>query len=196
MRQPPLKLAVLVSGNGSNLQSIIDHITQKKLNLATLAVVISNRKSAYALERAKIHNIPMHILLPSAFATPLDYDKALLKILNSYHVDLVVLAGYLKLCSSLFVKAYPKRILNIHPSLLPQFPGLHSIEKAHQSGLKKTGVTVHFVDEGMDTGDIILQESLDIQEGESLESLTNRIHSIEHKLYPRAIQKVIQEIMQ
>ncbi|MDD3374324.1 MAG: phosphoribosylglycinamide formyltransferase [Candidatus Omnitrophica bacterium] len=182
--------AVLVSGNGSNLQAIIDALGKKKIN-AKLNVVVSDNRNAFALKRALKAGIATVVVDPKAFKNRKEMDKAIIKELKSFGVDFVVLAGYMRILSPYFVKAYKKKILNIHPALLPLFKGAHAIKDAFDSGVKKTGVTVHFVDEKVDHGPIIAQESICIKKGESLKSLEARIHKVEHKLYPKVIQLFI-----
>ena len=177
-----LKLGVLVSGNGSNLQAILDACEEKKID-ATVEVVISNNPKAFALQRAQQQNIPTPVITNGP-----NFEKEILKILKQHNVELVCLAGFMKLLSPSFIKEYPQRIINIHPALLPAFPGLHAQKRALESGAKITGATVHFVDEGCDTGPIILQSEVAILENDTEESLRERILKEEHKIYPEAIQ--------
>lgn len=174
-------LAVLISGFGSNLQAIVDACADPDFP-AVVALVISSNASAYGLKRAEQHRIPSVVTADESPFIPL---------MARYDIDLLCLAGYMKILSPDFVRRFSGRILNIHPSLLPQFPGRKAIEKAWRASVKETGVTVHFVDEGIDTGPIVLQESIPIREGESLESLEARIHALEHRIYPQAIRQVI-----
>lgn len=182
-----LKLGLLVSGNGSNLQAIMDASEKGEID-AVVAVVISNRHKVYALERAKKHHIPSFVVPQGTLQ-----EKEIHKILEQYSVDLVCLAGFLKILSKDFVQKFPNQIINIHPALLPSFPGLHAIEQALKAGAKKTGVTLHFVDEGVDTGPILLQEEVSILKDDTVETLTARIHQVEHRLYPQAIQLIATE---
>jgi len=182
-----LTIAVLASGNGSNLQAIIDAIESESLQVK-IQCVISDRKSALALERAQKNNIPGHYLNPNEYSSREDHEKAIIKILDTTKIQLVVLAGYMRLLTPLFVKKYHGKIINIHPALLPSFPGAHGIEDTFKYGVKITGVTVHFVDEGIDTGPIIAQVPVEIRDTDTLESLEHRIHSQEHFLYPRVLQ--------
>ncbi|HHX22528.1 MAG TPA: phosphoribosylglycinamide formyltransferase [Thermoanaerobacterales bacterium] len=187
-----LKLGVLVSGGGSNLQAIIDTSESGYLP-AEVVVVISSKEGVYALERAKIHNIPSKVVIPKDFKSQKEYEDALIKILASYDVDLVILAGFIKVLSPHFVKAFQRRIMNIHPSLIPSFcgDGFYG-EKVHKAvldyGVKITGVTVHFVDEGTDTGPIILQRAIYVKESDTPETLAARVLQEEHKIYPEAIK--------
>ncbi|MDO8493990.1 MAG: phosphoribosylglycinamide formyltransferase [Deltaproteobacteria bacterium] len=178
------RLAVLVSGNGSNLQAIIDACEQNKTN-ATVAVVISNKANAYALERAKKHQIPAFV-----FPSGKNFESSAFQTLQEKKIDLVCLAGFMKILSPSFVARFPNRIINIHPSLLPAFPGLDAQEQALKSGEKVTGATVHFVDEGCDTGPIILQKEVPILEDDDVASLRKRILKVEHEIYPEAIRLI------
>jgi len=180
-------LAVLVSGNGSNLQSIIDRIESGGLD-ARIACVISNCPDAYALTRAKACGIPAEIHENSSYSGRREYDAALVNILRGYEVDLVVLAGFMRILSNVMVDAYPNAIMNIHPALLPSFPGLHAQRQALAYGVKYSGCTVHFVDCGTDTGPIILQAVVPVEQSDTEESLSARIQAEEHRTFPEAIR--------
>lgn len=191
-----LKIAVLVSGGGTNLQAIIDKIENGTIENAKIEVVISNKKDAYALERAKNHGIKGECLSPKDFEKRQDFDAALLETLQKYQIDLVVLAGYLVIVPQNVVSAYANRIINIHPSLIPSFcgDGFYGL-KVHESvlarGNKVTGATVHFVDEGTDTGPIILQKAVYVQEGDTPEVLQKRVmEEAEWNILPEAIQLI------
>jgi phosphoribosylglycinamide formyltransferase-1 len=190
-RAAPLRVAVLASGRGSNLQAIIDGI-EADLVQATIVAVISNKKDAVALERARKHGLKDLFVDPKLFAGQPDsreaYDRALLAILQQHDVELVLLAGYMKIVTAVLVNAYANRMMNIHPSLLPSFPGLDVQKKAIEWGCKLAGCTVHFVTEGVDEGPIILQAAVPILDDDSPETLAARILVQEHKLYPRAVQ--------
>lgn len=182
------RIAVLVSGRGSNLQAIIDNI-EKGLLPSELAVVISDQTDAYALERARAHNIPAVLVSAKGYKNKREeYDALLVKELRERNVDLVCLAGFMRIITPVLIRAFPNRILNIHPSLLPAFPGLHVQKKALDHGVKFSGCTVHFVDEGMDTGPIIIQAVVPILDSDTEDSLSERILKQEHKIYSRAIQ--------
>ena len=183
-----MNIGVLVSGSGSNLQAIIDSIEAGVIKDSCVKVVISNRREAYALERAKKHGIETVYLNGKEFASRDEYDKKVVEILQERGIELVVLAGYLRWITPHFVESFKNRIVNIHPSLLASFKGLHGIEQAFEYGVKVTGVTVHFVDETEDGGAVILQEPVIIEENETLETLEEKIHKVEHKLYPKAIE--------
>jgi len=183
-----VKIGVLVSGRGSNLQAIIDNIEEGLLP-AEIAVVISDQPDAYSLERARKHNIPaVHISAKGYKGKREEYDALLVKELQQHHVDLVCLAGFMRIITPTLIKAFPSRILNIHPALLPAFPGLHVQKAAIEHGVKFSGCTVHFVDEGMDTGPIIIQAVVPILDNDTEDSLSERILRQAHKIYSRAIQ--------
>ncbi|GMV48794.1 MAG: Phosphoribosylglycinamide formyltransferase [Nitrospirae bacterium] len=186
-----LRLAVLLSGRGSNLQAIIDAIEGGTLS-AEIAVVLSNKQDAAGLERARKHGVTALWLDPKPFAGRPDsreaYDRAVLEILQKYEVDLVLLAGYMKIVTGVLVKTYENRMMNIHPSLLPSFPGLDVQKKAIEHGCKIAGCTVHFVTEGVDEGPIIIQAAVPVLEGDTPDRLAARILEQEHQVYPRAIQ--------
>ena len=190
-RAIPLRVAVLASGRGSNLQAIIDAIEAGQLQ-AKIVAVISNKQDAVALERARKHGLPDLFVDPKPFAGRPDsreaYDQALLDLLKKYDVELVLLAGYMKIVTALLVNSYANRMMNIHPSLLPSFPGLDVQRKAIEWGCKLAGCTVHFVTEGVDEGPIILQAAVPILDSDTAESLAARILEQEHKIYPRAVR--------
>ena len=176
-----------MSGRGSNLQAIIDNIEKGALS-AEIAVVISDQEDAYALERARKHKIPAVHIDAKKHKTRDAYDAALVGELKKRTVDLVCLAGFMRIVTPVLIKAFPNRILNIHPSLLPAFPGLHVQKKALNHGVKFSGCTVHFVDEGVDTGPIIIQAVVPVLDNDTENSLSERILKQEHKIYSRAIQ--------
>ncbi len=186
-----VRLGVLASGRGSNLQAIIDAIESGTVQ-ARVAVVISNKKDAQALERARAHGVPDVYLDPTRYAGMNDkreaYDRGVLDILRKHEVDLVLLAGYMKIVTPVLIDAYRNHIMNIHPSLLPSFPGLEAQKQALEWGAKVSGCTVHFVTEGVDEGPIILQATVPVLEGDSPETLASRILVEEHVIYPRAVQ--------
>jgi phosphoribosylglycinamide formyltransferase-1 len=182
-----LPIGVLASGRGSNLQSIIDAVAQGKLS-AEIKVVISDNAEALALVRAKACGIQTEILLDQGFSSRSAYDRKLIQMLNDRGVELVILAGFMRIMSKDFIKAFPMKIMNIHPALLPSFPGLKVQKKALEYGVKFSGCTVHFVDEGVDTGPIIIQAAVPLYDDDTEESLSERILREEHKIYPQAIQ--------
>ncbi len=186
-----VRVGVLASGRGSNLQAIIDAIEANRLD-AQIVLVLSNKQEAPALERARKHGLTDVFLDPKPFAGRPDsreaYDRVVLDVLRKHDVELVLLAGYMKIVTSVLVKAYENRMMNIHPSLLPSFPGLDVQKKALEHGVKVSGCTVHFVTEGVDEGPIIVQAAVPIVEGDTPETLAARILVEEHKLYPKAVQ--------
>ncbi len=182
-----LPLGVLISGSGTNLQAIIDAIEAKRLD-AVIRVVISNREDAFGLVRAKRHNLPTELLDHKKFPSREAYDQALVEVLHNRQVELVILAGFMRLLSPVFVKAFSNRAMNIHPALLPSFPGLHVQKKAVEHGVRFSGCTVHFVTEGCDEGPIIIQAVVPVFPDDTEESLAARILKEEHRIYPRAIQ--------
>ncbi len=193
-----LRIAVLVSGGGTNLQAIIDSINSGKIHNTEIAVVISNNRKAYALERARNNNIPAECISPKSFADREEFHRALLAAVDSYNVDLIVLAGFLVAIPEIMVKAYNNRIINIHPSLIPSFCGkghygLHVHEAALSRGVKVTGATVHFVDDGTDTGPIILQKPVMIEQDDTPETLQRRVmEQAEWIILPQAIDLIAQ----
>lgn len=190
-RTTPLRVAVLASGRGSNLQAIIDAIEAGQVQ-AQIVAVLSNKREAVALERARKHGLTDIFVDPKPFAGRPDsreaYDRALLEILQQRDVELVLLAGYMKIVTAVLVNAYANRMMNIHPSLLPSFPGLDVQKKAIDWGCKLAGCTVHFVTEGVDEGPIIIQAAVPILDADTSETLAGRILLQEHKIYPRAVQ--------
>jgi phosphoribosylglycinamide formyltransferase-1 len=190
-RTTPLRVAVLASGRGSNLQALIDAIEAGQVQ-ARIVAVISNKKEAVALERARKHGLKDLFVDPKPFAGRPDsreaYDRSLLEVLQQHEVELVLLAGYMKIVTTVLVNAYANRMMNIHPSLLPAFPGLEVQKKAVDWGCKLAGCTVHFVTEGVDEGPIIIQAAVPILDTDTPETLAARILIQEHKIYPRAVQ--------
>ena len=183
------KLAVLVSGRGSNLQAIIDSIDREELD-AHLSIVISNTKDAMALKRAEKHGIKTIFIDPSTYLNSKEYDKALLLKLKEFSIDLICLAGYMRILGEEVIQTFEKKIINIHPSLLPAFPGLDAQKQAINHGVKFSGCTVHFVDSGVDSGPIILQTVVPVYDDDDEESLSKRILEQEHYLYPKAIKMI------
>lgn len=181
-----INLGVLVSGNGSNLQSIIDNCN----SFAPVKVVISDKASAYALERAKKSGIEAVFIDPKDFKSKNTYELEIVKILKKHNVDLVCLAGYMRIIGEVLLSSYSSKIVNIHPALLPAFPGLHGQKQALEHGVKVSGATVHFVDSGCDTGPIILQSAVPVLDNDTEESLSARILEQEHKIYPQAIKLI------
>jgi len=189
------RLGVLISGSGTNLQAIIDRCATGELN-AEVVCVISNRADAFGLQRTANYGIPALHLNHREFAGRPEYDAALVKILTQHRVDLIILAGFMRIVTPVLLDAFPNRVMNIHPALLPAFPGLDAQKQALEYGAKVSGCTVHFVDAGTDTGPIILQSVVPVLEDDTAESLAERIHFEEHKLYPAAIQLFAQGRLQ
>jgi phosphoribosylglycinamide formyltransferase-1 len=183
-----MKIAVLASGSGTNLQALIDQLHHDKNSGVEIAVVISDRKKAYALTRAKEAGIPTHVVRVRDFPDRDAFDAKISEILDRCEVELIVLAGFMKLFQPAFVRKYSNRIINIHPSLLPAFPGAHPVLDTLAYGVKVSGVTVFFVDEGVDAGPIIAQVSVPVFDHDDEESLLKRIHTEEHKLYPQVVR--------
>lgn len=181
------RIAVFASGFGSNLQALIDYNNKHGLN-GDIVLVFSNNKDAFALERAKKNKIKAVFMDPARYSSREQYDSEIIEMLEEEKIDLVVLAGYMFLLSQEFIHRFKNKILNIHPALLPSFKGTHGIKDAYRYGVKVTGVTVHFVDGGLDSGPIILQEAVDIDPDDSVEELEEKIHKVEHKIYPEAVK--------
>lgn len=191
-----LKIAVLVSGGGTNLQAIIDRIQDGRITNTEISVVISNNANAYALKRAEKAGIESACISPKSYGSRQEFNEALLSKIQSYQVDLIVLAGCLVVIPEIMVKAYPNKIINIHPSLIPSFCGtgyygLKVHEGVLKRGVKVTGATVHFVDEGTDTGPIILQKAVEVKEGDTPEILQRRVmEEAEWEIMPKAIDLI------
>lgn len=183
-------VAVLISGSGTNLAALIEACSQPAFP-ARIALVVSNRPKAFGLERARQAGIPTAVLSHRAYDTREEYDQALVDVIRDHDASWVCLAGFMRIVSPVFLGAFPNRVLNIHPSLLPAFPGLNAQAQALNYGCRITGATVHLVDAGMDTGPIIAQEAVEIREGDDLESVKARILEVEHRLYPHALRTLI-----
>ena len=186
------RIAVLASGRGTNLEAILEAAERGEI-AGEVALVISDQKEAQALQRAERRGIKNLFMDPRNYKGREQYDRAIVEQLQEDRIDLVALAGFMRLLSPLFVKAFPMQIMNIHPSLLPAFPGLDGVEQAFHYGVKVTGCTVHFVDEGLDTGPIILQEAVPVIQEDTVETLHQRIHASEYRLYPTAIDLFCQD---
>ncbi|MFA6320925.1 MAG: phosphoribosylglycinamide formyltransferase [Candidatus Omnitrophota bacterium] len=186
-----MNIAVFCSGNGSNLQSIIGKVADGYIK-AKVAVVVSDDSAAFALKRAKKAGIETLVLNPKDFSSREAFDREIIKALRKKKIALVVLAGYMRILSDHFIKEYRNRIINIHPSLLPSFKGTHGVRDALEYGVKVTGPTVHFVDEKLDHGPIILQKAIDVKDDDTEESLLERVHREEHKIYPEAIRLFVE----
>jgi phosphoribosylglycinamide formyltransferase-1 len=180
-----MRFAVFASGRGTNLQAIIRAVKKGKIN-AELALVVSDNKSAYALKRAKRAKIKTVVVEAKNFSSRENYDTEIVKILEQENIDFIVLAGFMRIITPVLINKFRNKILNIHPALLPSFKGTHAIADAFDYGVRFTGVTVHFVDEKMDHGPIILQGLVKIKEDDTAETLEAQIHKVEHKIYPEA----------
>ena len=189
----PKNLGILLSGRGSNFEAIYKAIQQKKLD-ANLACVISNKADAKGLETAKSYSLPTYAFTQKDFDSKEAFEYSIITTLKKHACDLIILAGYMTLVGKPLLNAYPNRILNIHPSLLPAFKGLHAQKQALDYGVKIAGCTVHLVNEEVDSGKILAQSSVEVLEDDSEESLSNRILEKEHALYPKTIQRFLQKI--
>jgi len=182
-----INIGVLASGRGTNLQAIIEAVEEGKIE-GRISIVVGDNPNAYALKRAEQYNIGTRYINFKEFKNREDYDKEIIKTLEEKKIDLVVLAGYMRILSPFFINAYKNKIMNIHPALLPSFPGLHAQRQAVEHGVKVSGCTVHFVYEGVDSGPIILQKAVEVKDNDTEESLAERILKEEHQIYPQAIQ--------
>ena len=186
------KIAIFASGNGSNFQVLAEAVAEGSLH-ASIEWLICDQPDAYCIERAEQWNIPVFSFQPRDYPTKEDFEKEILRHLQMKEVDLLVLAGYMRLIGPVLLTAYPNQIINIHPSLLPSFPGKNAVLQAIEAGVRVTGVTVHYVDQGMDTGPIIVQRAIPIEKGENAEDLHKKIQQVEHDLYPRIIEQICNE---
>jgi phosphoribosylglycinamide formyltransferase-1 len=188
--EPNRRLGVLISGRGSNLQAMIDAIRGGRLD-ATIAVVISNHEEAAGLQRAREAGVDTLVLSHRGYAQRAEYDRALVKELRARDVRLVCLAGFMRLLGAEFVEAFPNAVLNVHPSLLPAFPGMHAQRQAWEHGVRVSGATVHFVTADLDAGPIVLQQAVAVAEDDTPDTLSARILAVEHQVYPDAIERVL-----
>lgn len=185
------RIGVLLSGRGSNFEALAESVAAGRIPNAEIAIVISNRESAPGIQRAMARSIPTRVI-PSKGLEREAYDRQVAAVLDEYKVDLICLAGYMRLLSPYFVEKYPNRILNIHPSLLPSFPGLESQRQALEYGVKLAGCSVHFVDENLDAGPIILQAAVPVKDDDTEETLSGRILKEEHRIYSEAVRIVLE----
>lgn len=188
-----MNIAIFASGSGTNAEAIIQAVKAGKLD-ATISLIFSDNPSAKVIERAKNHGIPVVVETPKSFANKEEYERKILDYLTEKGVQFIVLAGYMRLVGSTILDAFEGKMVNIHPSLLPSFPGLDAIGQAFRAKVKVTGVTIHYVDSGMDTGPIIAQEPVRIEESDTLETLEEKIHAVEHELYPRTLQMIFDNL--
>ncbi len=187
-----LNIAVMASGYGSNFQAILDSSALREIGVKIVCVVTNDPK-AFVIERARRANIPVEVVDHKDFPAREAYDRELLKRLDKYHPDLICLAGFMRILSPVFLRAYHRKVLNIHPSLLPAFPGIRIHEQVIDYGVRYTGCTVHFVDEGVDTGPIILQAVVSVDDDDTPEKLADRVHEEEYRIYPDAIRLFAQK---
>ncbi len=187
------KLGILISGRGSNMEAIMKNISEGRLN-AEVPIVISNNPNARGLQLAVLNDVDTRVFEPKMYATRDDYENDIVACLQSYNVDLVILAGYMKLVGDPMLRAFEKRMLNIHPSLLPSFKGLHAQQQALDYGVKITGCTVHYVTRDMDSGPIVLQAVVPVFYDDTISALTARILEKEHDIFSKAIQHVLNEL--
>lgn len=188
MAAATLNIAVLISGNGSNLQALIDHAAQGNYRIAC---VISNKANAYGLQRANQAGIANHVVDHNKYDSREAFDAALVKQLNHHQVDLVVLAGFMRMLTPTFIQAFSPSIINIHPSLLPKYPGLHTHQRALDAGDREHGVSVHIVTEELDAGPVLAQAQCTIEPNDTAESLQQKVHQLEHQLYPQVISDIV-----
>ncbi|MEF3193143.1 MAG: phosphoribosylglycinamide formyltransferase [Halothiobacillaceae bacterium] len=187
------RIVVLISGFGSNLQALIDAERRNELGGGQIVAVISNRADAYGLQRARMAGIPTEVLNHKDFPERADFDAALMARIDAHRPDLVVLAGFMRILTPAFVHHYAGRLINIHPSLLPKYPGMNTHARAIEAGEAEHGATVHFVTEGVDEGPIILQGRVPILPDDTPETLQQRVHAIEHEIYPQAVRMLCQK---
>jgi phosphoribosylglycinamide formyltransferase-1 len=185
-------IAVLVSGRGSNLQAIIDNIENGTIPNASIAVVLSDVGGTYALERAHNHGIDAFFIDPGQYEDKANFESEILRIFEKYNIGLILLAGYMRVVGPTLLNPYRNKMLNIHPALLPSFPGLHGQKQAFDHGVRVSGCTVHFVDDGVDTGPIIIQKCVPVLEDDTEETLAARILEQEHKIFPEAVRLFVQ----
>lgn len=183
----PLKIAILASGEGTNAQAIIDKAREGVLD-AEIRLILSNRPGAGVLKRAEIAGVPLRVLDHREFPDRMSYDLALVEILRESKCEIIVLAGYMRILSKAFLDAFEGHVINIHPALLPSFPGTHGAEDALGYGVKISGASVHFVEENMDSGPLIIQAAVPVNTSEDVQCLRERIHRLEHRIYPQALQ--------
>lgn len=187
-----MKIAIFASGNGSNFEAIAQAIEKQDIQ-AEIAVLFCDQKSAFVLERAAKYQVPTVSFSPKDFPSKVDYENEIKCTMHEFDVELIVLAGYMRIVGLTLLEAFPKKIINLHPSLLPSFPGLHGIQDAFDYGVKVSGITIHYIDEGVDTGPIIAQATTEITAEDTLESLEEKIHQLEHYWYPKVLGEIIQK---
>lgn len=185
-----VNIAIFASGNGSNFENIVDQINCGNVNNAICRVLIVDKEKAYAIQRAEKLHIPCVYVNPKAYKDKAAYETEIMRILKEHGVELIVLAGYMRFIGEVLLQNYHNRIINLHPAYLPAFPGAHSIQDAFEAKAAFTGVTVHYVDEGVDTGEIIHQEKIIIDPSWSLETLEEHVHALEYRMFPEVVRRV------
>lgn len=188
-----VNIAVFASGSGTNFETILQHIEDGSLPVQCQCLIV-DKEQAYARTRAKQHQIEDYYFNPKSYPNKEAYETDILKVLKEKKVDLIVLSGYMRFIGKVLLEAYPKAIINLHPAYLPEFPGAHSIQDAFEAGVSQTGVTVHYVDEGVDTGPIIRQERVPIDPNWNLETLEEHVHAMEYDLFWQVIKSVAEEM--
>lgn len=188
-----VKIAVFASGNGGNFQRIVEAQKSGEGKGYEVKVLIVDKESAYAIERAKTLGIPYYFINPKKYNTKMEFEEKIIEILKKANIEYIVLAGYMRIISPILLEEYFNKIINIHPAYLPEFPGKDGIGDAYRARASRTGVTIHYVDSGVDTGEIIYQERLKIDSQWKLEDLKNKIHEIEHRIYPMVLTKLFKK---
>ncbi|MGM9969204.1 MAG: phosphoribosylglycinamide formyltransferase [Anaeroplasma sp.] len=187
------RIAIFASGSGTNFEALVEACNSGLID-AKVVLMVCDRKKAYVIERAKKYNVPSFVFSAKDYSSKEEYEELLVEKLEEYKVDLICLAGYMRICGYVLLRKYEGKIINIHPALLPAFKGAHGIEDAYNYGVKVFGVTIHYVDSGMDSGKIIAQRAFEYTEGDSLAEVEEKIHAIEHELYPEVVAKLVKEI--
>lgn len=189
-----MRIAVMASGNGSNFEAIVQAANLGGIQ-GEIALLFCDQKKAYVLERSQKLNVPSVQFSPKDFLSKADYERALKDLFLEHQIDLIILAGYMRIIGPTLLKAFPKRMINIHPSLLPSFPGLHGIQESYDYGVKVTGITIHYIDEGVDTGPIIMQATVDVSPLKTVEEWEEKIHQLEHVVYPKVIGDIVKKLL-
>lgn len=186
------RIAIFASGSGTNFEALVNACESGYID-GEVVLMVCDKQNAYVNERAKNHHVPSFVFHSKNYQSKEEYEELIVEKLEEYKVDLVCLAGYMRLCGYVLLKKYEGKIINIHPALLPSFKGAHGIKDAYDYGVKVFGVTVHYVDSGMDSGKIIDQEAFHMKDGETVDEVEERIHEIEHEIYPRVVKKLCEE---
>lgn len=185
------KLAIFISGSGTNMENLIKVSKAGKIPGAVISLVISDQPAAGGIDKARKLGVPVQVVERNKFGSKKDFEAQIFHLIDEARIDYLLLAGYMRILSNDFVRRYPGRIINVHPSLLPAFPGAHGIKDAFEAKVQETGVTIHFVDEGVDTGPVILQRKVPVAPGEALETLEAKVHAVEYEVYPEALNLVL-----